>query len=205
MPRLMYDAVTAHQVPADATLIAGYVNGRYANMVAMRARFPHALLVGISVSAHADAGTVLDVERGDATPAEAPGWVTMRRHAGVDPTVYCSASVLAEVVAAFRHAGVAQPHYWIAKWDGSSVIPPGAVAKQFHNYPAYDISSVAAHWPGVDPTVPPGHVHTYTVKPDDNLTTIALHHGVTLAALEHANPQIKNPNLIFPGQVLHIP
>jgi nucleoid-associated protein YgaU len=28
---------------------------------------------------------------------------------------------------------------------------------------------------------------------------------VTLAALEAANPQITNPDLIFPGQVIHIP
>jgi nucleoid-associated protein YgaU len=130
----------------------------------------------------------------------------MRRAAGVDPTLYFSASALADVVAAFKHAGVALPHLWIAKWDGSSAIPAGAVAKQYKNTPGYDISSVAAHWPGVDTTPPPpGHVTTYKVVSGDNLSEIALHHGISLAVLERANPQIKDPDLIFPGDVLHIP
>src|SRR5262249_15492201 len=45
----------------------------------------------------------------------------------------------------------------------------------------------------------------YTVKKGDCLWNIAIAHHVTLAALEHANPQIKNPNLIFPGEIVHIP
>lgn len=211
MSRLMYDAVTASHIPAGAALVAGYVNGKYANIPALRARFPRAVIVGISVSASANAGVVLDVERGDATAAQAPAWVKMRRRAGFDPTVYCSASVLADVVAAFRHADVDQPHYWIAKWDNNPSIPAGAVAKQYENTPGYDISSVAAHWPGVDPApappkpAPPAHTTTYKVVEGDTLSGIAVHHKVSLAALEHANPQIKNPDLIFPGQVLHIP
>ncbi|NLJ31477.1 MAG: LysM peptidoglycan-binding domain-containing protein [Clostridiales bacterium] len=45
----------------------------------------------------------------------------------------------------------------------------------------------------------------YTVKPGDNMSKIALKHGVTLKALIAANPQIKNPNLIWAGTVLLIP
>lgn len=45
----------------------------------------------------------------------------------------------------------------------------------------------------------------YTVKKGDTLWAIAMKHKVTLAAVIRANPQIKNPNLIFPGQVVHIP
>lgn len=46
---------------------------------------------------------------------------------------------------------------------------------------------------------------TYTVKPGDNMSVIAARHGVTLKALIAANPQVKNPNLIWPGDVLLIP
>lgn len=46
---------------------------------------------------------------------------------------------------------------------------------------------------------------TYKVRKGDTLSEIAQAHGVTLTALERANPQIKNPNLILIGQVLHIP
>jgi tyrosinase len=50
---------------------------------------------------------------------------------------------------------------------------------------------------------PPGL--TYVVQPGDTLSGIAQRFGVSLAALEAANPQIKDPNRIFPGQVIHIP
>jgi spore coat assembly protein SafA len=46
---------------------------------------------------------------------------------------------------------------------------------------------------------------TYTVHSGDTLAGIAAQFGVTLSALEAANPQISNPNLIYPGQVLTIP
>lgn len=45
----------------------------------------------------------------------------------------------------------------------------------------------------------------YIVQHGDNLSTIAFHHGTTVAALLEANPQIEDPNRIFPGQRLTIP
>ena len=46
---------------------------------------------------------------------------------------------------------------------------------------------------------------TYIVQPGDTLTAIAERFGVSLADLEAANPQITNPDLIFPEQVINIP
>lgn len=46
---------------------------------------------------------------------------------------------------------------------------------------------------------------TYVVVSGDTMWSIAIHHGVTLTSLIQANPDIVNPNLIFPGQVLTIP
>ncbi|MHA6758370.1 peptidoglycan-binding domain-containing protein [Streptacidiphilus sp. PAMC 29251] len=155
MTRSMYDAVVPSGIPAGATLVAGYVNGRYANTVAMRARFPHAVVVGIAVTAGFNGGTVLDVEQGDASPAEAPGWVTMRRAAGVDPTVYCNTSTWPAVKAAFAAAKVAPPHYWVAHFGVAPVIPAGAIALQYRTTSEYDESVVAAYWPGVDPKPTP--------------------------------------------------
>jgi hypothetical protein len=40
----------------------------------------------------------------------------------------------------------------------------------------------------------------YLVQPGDTLSGIAASHGVSLAAVEAANPQIGNPNLIYAGQ-----
>ena len=47
-----------------------------------------------------------------------------------------------------------------------------------------------------------GETMAYTVVKGDNLSKIARRIGVSLAQLLSWNPQIKNPNLIFPGQVL---
>lgn len=155
MTRTMYDAVTVASVPAGATLVAGYGDGYYQNTAAFRARFPHATVVEIAVFARDDLGTVLDVENGDATPAQAPGWVQARRAAGVDPTVYCNSSTWPAVRAAFQSAGVGEPHYWVARYDGDPTIPVGAIAKQYQDPGPYDLSSVADYWPGVDPAPSP--------------------------------------------------
>jgi hypothetical protein len=45
----------------------------------------------------------------------------------------------------------------------------------------------------------------YRVVPGDTMTKIARQHGVPLQDLIGANKQIKDPNLIFPGQALTIP
>lgn len=54
------------------------------------------------------------------------------------------------------------------------------------------------------PTPVPGST-TYTVVTGDTLSSIAANKGVTLAALEAANPQITNPSLIFVGNIINIP
>jgi spore coat assembly protein SafA len=46
---------------------------------------------------------------------------------------------------------------------------------------------------------------SYTVRSGDCLWDIAKAHGVSLSALEAANPQIANPDLIYPGQRITIP
>lgn len=46
---------------------------------------------------------------------------------------------------------------------------------------------------------------SYTVKKGDTLSEIAQKQGVSLSSVIKANPQIKNPDLIFPGQQVNIP
>lgn len=50
-----------------------------------------------------------------------------------------------------------------------------------------------------------GATGTVTVKRGDTLSGIAQQHGVGLAELIRENPQIRNPNLIYPGQQVHLP
>lgn len=152
--RKMYDSITAADIPANAAIVAGYVSGRYKWSNADWARFPHAVKVRIATQANVNDGHVLDVEPGDATPAQAPGWVHMRRLAGVVPTVYCSASTWDAVRNAFRSANVPEPLYWIARYDNRPELMAGAIAKQYINPPTsgghYDLSIVADYWPGVE-------------------------------------------------------
>ncbi|WP_116900986.1 SafA/ExsA family spore coat assembly protein [Thermaerobacter sp. PB12/4term] len=59
---------------------------------------------------------------------------------------------------------------------------------------------------GVFPPPPPcPNGFIYTVQPGDTLFLIAQRFGVSLQALIAANPQITNPNLIFPGQQICVP
>lgn len=159
MPRLMYDAVTASNIPRNAAMVAGYVDQiRLAPWSqADWNLFPSAVKVQIVKKASSNWGHVLDVEPGDATPAEAPGWVKMRRNSGFStPTIYCNLSTWPSVYNEFKNQGVAQPLYWIAKYDDIKNFPVlngiTAIAKQYHgNDPhGFDISYVADFWPGVD-------------------------------------------------------
>jgi LysM repeat protein len=62
---------------------------------------------------------------------------------------------------------------------------------------------VAAHVHKVK-TVPPHRV-TYVVRVGDTMSQIASAHNTSLAALEAANPQVTNPSVLHPGEVLNIP
>ncbi|MDD3653885.1 MAG: LysM peptidoglycan-binding domain-containing protein [Desulfotomaculaceae bacterium] len=46
---------------------------------------------------------------------------------------------------------------------------------------------------------------TYTIRAGDTLFLIAQRNGISLNDLIAANPQIKDPDLIYPGQVITIP
>ena len=46
---------------------------------------------------------------------------------------------------------------------------------------------------------------THTVESGETMYKIAEKHGVELEQLIAANPQVKNPDLIFPGDVLTLP
>jgi hypothetical protein len=161
----MYDGVTWENIPADAEMVAGYIDGFYAWPAAAWRRFLRAILVRITVTASVHSTPqlrvhVLDVENGDATPGQAPGWAEEERAAGQVPTVYCNASTWPVARAAFAAARVTEPEWWIALYDGVADVPAGAVAKQYQGGvdAPYDLSAVAGYWPGVDPAPAPAPV-----------------------------------------------
>jgi hypothetical protein len=155
MSRLMYDGITPASVPAGAALYAGYINGRWPSYTALMAQHPGKLYVSISVNSLGRA-KALDVENGDATPAQAPGWVKAQRAAGDPyPVVYMNEATWPQVKAEFIAQNVAAPLYWVASYvaDPSRVpaIPAGAIGVQYYSFSGYDVSVMADYIPGLDP------------------------------------------------------
>lgn len=157
MTRVMFDSVTPGHCPPGADLYLGYIDGRYPSYDGLVRLYPQAIHVPCTVYARDNDGLVLDVEAGDATPAQSAVWVPMRRAAGVHPAVYCSFDTWPAVRQAFGRARLAEPEYVIAGYMNppDRTIPDGAVAHQWIDHGPYDESTVADHWPGVDPAPPP--------------------------------------------------
>ena len=102
--RVMYDSVDPSQIPSDATAVAGYVNGHWPTFSQLT-RF-HANRLSIAVNASADAAC-LDVETGDATPAQAPEWVRRQIARGEKrPVVYANRSTMPAVLEELHRAGI---------------------------------------------------------------------------------------------------
>jgi hypothetical protein len=157
--RLMADSVTAGDIPVGRfPFVAGYVDGAYAWSEANWQLHRTSIEVGIAVSAATNAGEALDVETGDATPAQAVDWCHMRRLAGVIPTVYIQYSRWLEAENAFKARNTPEPLWWVADWNNTADLFHPSVAHQYANPTLsgghYDLSAVADHWPGLDAATP---------------------------------------------------
>lgn len=172
MTRTLFDSTTVSDIPPRAKMVAGYIDGNYKTVDALRRRFPDATVVTITVLGTPGAH-VCDTEPGNIGIKGAVRWAKNEVDAGRKPTIYCMASVWPSVKRAVSAAGIkGQVSYWIADYDGDPTIPRGAVAKQYANPPLtgghYDVSSVAADWPGVDPDPKPP-----VVKPPAKATRLS--------------------------------
>lgn len=165
----MYDSTNGDNIPANAVLMMGYINGAWQSYYVMVTRFglTQVTILSITVKAHNTDGSwvladILDVENGDATPEEAPGWTQAMRLAG-RPIIapYCSRlSKWPAVLAAFKAQNIAPPDFIIADYTGQPHLVPGSVATQWtDNGNIYDISQTNGSWPYSvtvpDPPLPP--------------------------------------------------
>jgi hypothetical protein len=149
-PSTMYDAVTVANLPAYAEMVAGYVDGAYANVAELERRFPGARIVTITTGlGEAD---VIDIESGNAVPSNVPGWVRRMRSLHRRPIVYTTPGNWQAVLEVCHGTDVAPPFWWAAHWTNVSHLEPGSVATQWASpitWPriGYDISEVAPGFP----------------------------------------------------------
>lgn len=126
----MFDDVTVSALPTGADYAyAGYTAGLYPTFDALKKKFPKARLLDIAVFA-SDNATCLDIENGDATIEEAPGWVDRQIKRGVyRPVLYIEASRMALLEATMTRAGFVRASYrlWTAHYlSKAHLCAPGA-------------------------------------------------------------------------------
>ena len=151
---ILRDSTNPFDIPLDGLdAVAGYGDGPWAWSSEGWARFPAAIVPLSIVIDPAHAGDVLDVERGDATPAACPGWADRFNRPGRRrPTIYCNR----ETIGAVRQAMAGRPFdWWAATLDGTLTGTDGAVAVQWKGAALtgghYDESTVLdAGWIGGD-------------------------------------------------------
>jgi len=94
----MFDNIVVSAMPVNAEAYAGYVDGHWPTFKELQTKFPHAHLLSIAVFAK-DNADCLDVETGDATPAEAMVWVMRQFERGVArPVLYADASTMRVII-----------------------------------------------------------------------------------------------------------
>ena len=162
MSVLMYDGINAlaagiAKAFPSAAVVAGYINGKYVWSQQDWNLFPHANHVEITITASVNAGDVLDVEQGDATPGQTAGWIAMRKAAGYyRPTIYCSRSVIPAVRAGTGKYVLGRDYdIWVADYTGAAheVTAPGSpsatcAATQYESTANYDVSMIYdSGWP----------------------------------------------------------
>jgi hypothetical protein len=106
----MYDSTNVGALPHGADAYAGYVEGLFPTFAALKRQFAAsgAHLLSIAVFASGDA-ECLDIEPGDATNAQAPGWVKRQLARGAHrPCLYTSVGNMDALVTALGGAAISR-------------------------------------------------------------------------------------------------
>lgn len=158
--RTMFDTLDVNQLPHGWDLLAGYVNGRTErhSYYDLKLRYPHAVIVGIDTENDPtnDDAQVLDIEAGDATPADAPAWFDEKIRRGIHrPTLYFSESLYTELVG---RMGNRVWDGWIADWGNED-------RPIYHNEVARQIADHGPHNENIDVS----YVYDPTWNPTEGL------------------------------------
>lgn len=129
-PRVMYDSVTIPNIPNVAVAVAGYVGGLFHTIPGLRREFGgKARIVTIAVNSSQDAD-ILDIEPGDATIADAPGWYQRQRAKRPKANLgfYISASDADALVHTLDAHGINRREFrlWTAHWTNKHICGPAS-------------------------------------------------------------------------------
>lgn len=172
---IMDDAAIIHRSFPNAEMVAGYVNGIYAWKQSHWNLFPNAVKVQITVN-NSNIGHVLDVEQGDATPAQTEAWIRARKAAGIyRPTIYCNLATVPDVRTGTGPYILGKDYdLWVADYNGTTTSPYNdCAAKQYASYANWDVSAV------YDDAWPHLHAPSPTPTPAPSKTTVTWASGAT--------------------------
>lgn len=137
-----YDSANPANVPSGVAA-AVYVNGAYRWPAAQVNRMSRVFRISVEAEASwARISRCIDIENGAGTPPEAVAFVEARRHYGYDDaTVYVNRGNWGAVRTEFNTHKIAEPLYWVATLDGTTIVP-GAWAVQYQGgfHAPYDVS-----------------------------------------------------------------
>lgn len=141
-PYDVYDSAVAASLPAGHAE-AAYANGAYA---ASPAQVPGHHPLWIDASGGDPNANALDVEPGDATPADSAGWVQSHLHAQPHSVaiIYTSRSdwrAVQDSVGSLPWVEQRHVRYWIADPTGVRHVVPGSSATQWYWGKHYDVST----------------------------------------------------------------
>ena len=201
MSLLMYDCDSDGEgIPDSPQAVAGYMGG--GNYQTLVERFPHAqhfsIIASQALAAQGYPADCLDVERGDALPSQAPGWIETRIRAGAyRPCVYASqASYMPEVIQALAHLPRSSYRLWIAHWGQPAVVPAGYDAIQFRNTPEFDESALLDDF-FAPPAPPKPHYPTLSAEEKGWIKTFAAEAPDILAHSGVLSKQLNDELAVF--------
>lgn len=125
--QVAFDAISEneHFIPQNPFAVGGYINGAITKFIWSDAQFekyPNSYHIRINVTGELGRGNALDVETGDATPANVQPWIESRPSATDPLLVYCNRSNLGAVSAArdaaLKASGIFA-NLWVATLDGT--------------------------------------------------------------------------------------
>lgn len=145
-PYLIYDSTTPTNIPARQQVVATYDDGPHPTSPSLVTG--RKSVMWISITGHDYGASVVDVEPGNATPAEAASWAWHKLKSSPDAvariyTMLAEWPAVRAAVASFPAPMRARIHWWIANPTGQPHIVPGSDATQWYWGPSYDITTAS--------------------------------------------------------------